>query len=205
VKRLLRTLRDLYRMAGCTTLAEIGEQNANWMRRDRLRGRDTVYPNMYADVLEDLNRLGFVVDHACTGVDTEHMSGRAVVVGFATEEVKNWLDGVVYFGYDEQHDHNRFGFWVLDLYTPSSSRRRARGLATTRNPDTEEATCWTAEQRSARDIRRDYWFCLRGQRALRSAWQVTIYGPFGSNELWSLLRTACDARLAAQADAAGVR
>lgn len=194
-------LRDLYRMVRCTTLAEIGAENARWIRRE------AAYPNDFADVIEDLNRLGFVVDFVCDGVDNEHMQGRPVVSGFATESVKNWLDDALYFAIPDRfamEDRGEFGFWVWELYDPNGRHDRARGVVTTRDHDTGW-TCRTSDQRGAREIRRDYWYCLRGQGALRSAWQVTIYGPFGTNELWSVLRDACQARLATKTRLGGVK
>jgi hypothetical protein len=191
-----RTLRALYRLARCTTLAEIGAENARWVERD------AAYPNN--DVIADLNRLGFVVDFVCDGVDNEHMDGRAVIVGFASDEIKDWLDEAIYFGYTERYEHDRFGFEVQDLFDPNGDDDRYEGLVTTRDL-AGEAIFRTPDQRGAREIRRDYWYCLRGQRALRSAWQVTIYGPFGTNDLWAVLRDACQARRATADTVGGVR
>jgi hypothetical protein len=168
-------------------LALQGDQVARSHARSAHVAADPRWGQMY-EALVALGRAGLVIDAWRPGTAAHGheygvvMETRAAVSGFASTEVKDWLDNVLYIaGYKTFGDDADVDFNVIELWAPGcveydrydgDDSARFRGQPVERMDGVP--TSWIGGSVNARELHRAFPTRRSVQRELREAWLVTI-------------------------------
>ncbi len=139
-----------------------------------------------------LNEVGMLTTLAVLGCRWEEdgIEGRAAVTGFADEEVKDWLDELLY--------GTSYEMKVLELFGSGSAPEDTvpfPGVPTTRAiVGADDAYLPVGGQQSASEIFWNYPVRLGVAAQLHRRWQVTVFDPqWGESKLFDFLYAATQA------------